>query len=172
MERKPAPPRQGGVTDWKRGLLAAAFLGIVLAACGGASTAPSTSPSPSPSHSPAASPAPPTTSPAASPAPPATSPAASPAASPAPIDGEVPAALIDAIRADLEARIGVDVSSSVVVSTEKATWPDGSMGCPKPGEVYIQVIVPGYRVIMSLDGNRYDYRVSDTGIVRFCGLAG
>ena len=59
-----------------------------------------------------------------------------------------------------------------MVSTEKATWPDGSMGCPKPGEVYIQVIVPGYRVIMSLDGNRYDYRVSDTGIVRFCGLAG
>ena len=77
---------------------------------------------------------------------------------------------VDAIRADLEARIGVDVSSMVVVSVETATWPDGSMGCPKPDEMYTQAIVDGYQVIVAYDGTEYDYRVSDTGIVRFCGL--
>ena len=84
---------------------------------------------------------------------------------------EIPAALVDAIRADLEARIGVDVSSMVVGPYEKATWPDGSMGCPKPGEMYTQAIVEGYEVIVAYDGAEYDYRVSDSGIVRFCGLA-
>ncbi len=83
----------------------------------------------------------------------------------------MPAALVAAISAELQARIGVDVSSAVVVSAEKATWPDGAMGCPKPGEVYIQSIVNGYQVIVSLDGTKYDLRVSDTGAVRFCGLA-
>jgi hypothetical protein len=45
------------------------------------------------------------------------------------------------------------------------------MGCPKAGELYIEAIVDGYRVVVSFDGALYDYRVSDAGALRFCGLA-
>jgi hypothetical protein len=73
--------------------------------------------------------------------------------------------------ADLESRIGVDVSSAVVASVQEATWPNGAMGCPKAGEFYLEVITNGNRVVVSFDGSLYDYRVSDAGAVRFCGLA-
>jgi hypothetical protein len=127
-------------------ILAAALLCLTLAACtGGGSQGPSEAPSSGPSPSPA---------------------------QPSPSGALVPAGLVDAILADLEARIGVDVSSAVVVSAEEATWPDGAMGCPKPGEVYTQAIVDGYRVIVSFDSLEYDYRVSDTGAVRFCSVSG
>jgi hypothetical protein len=74
-----------------------------------------------------------------------------------------------AIRSDLETRVGVDASATGVVSIERQTWPDGAMGCPQPDEFYTQAIVEGYRVVISLTGGQYDYRVSDGGQIRFCG---
>lgn len=76
-----------------------------------------------------------------------------------------------AIRADLETRVGVDASTASVVSIEPQTWPDGSMGCPQPGEMYTQAIVEGYRVVVSFTGAQYDYRISSNGVVRFCGAS-
>jgi hypothetical protein len=125
-----------------RSLLAIATLIWAVAACGGGGTiAPSTSPSPSAQASGGDG-----------------------------IDDGLPPELADAIMVDLEARIGVDVSSATVVSAERATWPNGAMGCPKPGEVYIQVIVEGYQVMVEFDGAVYDYRVSDSGAVRLCSV--
>jgi hypothetical protein len=94
-------------------------------------------------------------------------------AAPAPSgDGSgLPAGAWEAILADLETRIGVDVSSASIVSVEDATWPDGAMGCPKPDEMYTQAIVEGQVVIVAFDGNQYDFRVSDQGVIRFCGVA-
>jgi hypothetical protein len=137
-------------------------LALVVAACaGGASVTPSPSGGTSPSPSGGTSP-----SPTGGGSPSASAPAGSPGGSDALLSEAR-----DAILADLEARIGVDVSTAEIVSVEPATWPDGAMGCPRPGEVYIQVITSGYRVVVSFDGTLYDYRVSDAGAVRFCGLA-
>ena len=33
-----------------------------------------------------------------------------------------------------------------VLSAEAVTWSDGSLGCPEPGMMYTQALVPGYRV--------------------------
>jgi hypothetical protein len=106
---------------------------------------------------------------AADSAPPASAPGSAPVPSSA--GSGLPAGAWEAILADLETRIGVDVSSATIVSVEDATWPDGAMGCPKPGEMYIQAIVEGQVVIVAFDGNQYDFRVSDQGVIRFCGEA-
>ena len=44
-----------------------------------------------------------------------------------------------------------------VVSTDEVTWRDGSIGCPEPGMNYTQALVPGVRVVLELDGVRYEY---------------
>jgi hypothetical protein len=76
----------------------------------------------------------------------------------APEPGAVPDALLAKIVADAAAVAGVDPSAVVVVSTEAVTWNDGSLGCPKPGVMYIQQIIPGYRVVVEAGGQRFDYR--------------
>jgi hypothetical protein len=42
------------------------------------------------------------------------------------------------------------------------------LGCPERGVLYTQAQVPGYQVILELDGQRFDYRADERGIVRLC----
>lgn len=45
----------------------------------------------------------------------------------------------------------------VVVSVEEVDWPDGSIGCPRPGMSYTQAIVNGSRIVLSHDGIGYEF---------------
>ena len=69
---------------------------------------------------------------------------------------EVPAARWDAIVADLAAS-GVE-GDPVLVSAEAVTWPNGALGCPKPGMSYTQALVDGMKVVVEVEGTTYDYR--------------
>ena len=62
----------------------------------------------------------------------------------------------DGIVADLAER-GV-TGEPVLVSAEAVTWPNGALGCPKPGMSYTQAVVDGMRVVVDVDGGSYDYR--------------
>ncbi len=87
----------------------------------------------------------------------------------APITGEVPPDVMDAVRARLAADTGLDASAALVKVAEEVEWPDGSLGCPEPGQLYTQAIVPGYRVVLVLDGREYDYRIAArSGTIRPC----
>jgi len=44
----------------------------------------------------------------------------------------------------------VEVQSAVPVD-----WPDSSLGCPQEGVVYMQVITPGYRLSLQVDGQLF-----------------
>lgn len=44
-----------------------------------------------------------------------------------------------------------------VVSWEQVEWPDASLGAPRPGRMYAQVLTPGYKVILQARGRRYEY---------------
>lgn len=44
-----------------------------------------------------------------------------------------------------------------VVEVEEVEWPDTSLGCPEPGMAYLQVIVPGCRVVMRMNDEVYEY---------------
>jgi hypothetical protein len=81
-----------------------------------------------------------------------TSPPEVPASSPTGAPAAVPAELLRATRADLDARLAAAKLAGPVrvVVAEAVTWNDGSLGCPKPGMNYTMALVPGYRVVYAV----------------------
>src|SRR5690606_42132521 len=65
-------------------------------------------------------------------------------------------AVADAV-ADLAAHLGGDPADVTVVSLEDVTWPDGSLGCPKPGTSYTMAQVPGARLVLAAQGREFSY---------------
>lgn len=59
--------------------------------------------------------------------------------------------------ADLAARLGVGIDEVSVVSMEEVTWRDGSIGCPQPGRMYTQALVPGSLIVLRAKGQTYEY---------------
>ena len=84
------------------------------------------------------------------------------------ITGEVPEAILDAILDDMTQRTEAEPNAIQQLRAESRRWPDGSLGCPKPGEVYTQVPVNGYRVVLEYDGKQYDYRATQRGYFFLC----
>jgi hypothetical protein len=58
---------------------------------------------------------------------------------------------IDALSAEL----GIPKDRIEVESVTAVDWPDGSLGCPKPGMGYLSVITPGHRIALRADGTTY-----------------
>lgn len=82
--------------------------------------------------------------------------------------GEVPQELFDSVLADLLALTGKESSAVTVVSSEAITWNDGALGCPQPGVMYTMAIIDGYQVIFDVDGETFDYHLSDRGQFVLC----
>lgn len=70
--------------------------------------------------------------------------------------GDLDAATAAAV-ADLASAEGVPEADVAVVTAEQVTWRDGALGCPEPGMMYTQALVPGYRVILAVDGREVAY---------------
>jgi len=68
--------------------------------------------------------------------------------------------LLEAAKADLAQRLNIAADQIEVVKAEAVQWPDGSLGCPKPGMSYTQAIVPGFQIILSAGGQEYDYHAN------------
>lgn len=85
---------------------------------------------------------------------------------------DLPAALprqtLDAIVADLAEALGRPAEGIVVAAVEAHRWPNGALGCPEPGAYYAQVVSDGFRVLLTADDRRYDYRVTRSGSFRRC----
>ena len=90
-----------------------------------------------------------------------------PASSQAPAS-TLPDGTMAAIAADAAGVTGVDPAKVVVVSVKPVTWMDGSLGCPKPGVMYTQSVVPGFRVIVRAGERTLDYRIGRAGTAKRC----
>ena len=88
---------------------------------------------------------------------------AAPSPPPGPGDEEVSDldAAVDEAAADLATSAGVDSAQVEVRSAEQVTWSDGSLDCPQPGMMYTQALVPGYRIVLVLDGTEVAYHGAD-----------
>ncbi len=53
--------------------------------------------------------------------------------------------------------LGISSEEIEVVEIEEVEWPDTSLGCPEPGMAYAEVIVPGWRVVMGVGDEVYEY---------------
>lgn len=63
----------------------------------------------------------------------------------------------------LASKLGVDRAELKLVRSEAVDWPDSSLGCPEPGKVYTQAIVPGYRIIFDHNGQQYEVHSNRDG---------
>ncbi len=70
--------------------------------------------------------------------------------------------------ADLASRLGISEAQVRVVSIEAVEWPDSSLGCPQPGMDYLQVITPGFRILLEAQGERYPYHADQEANVVYC----
>jgi hypothetical protein len=76
--------------------------------------------------------------------------------------------MLERVIADAASGAGVDPSEVEVVAAEAVTWPDGSLGCPQPDQMYTQALVPGYRVILEIDGEELHFHASESGEFALC----
>lgn len=83
----------------------------------------------------------------------------------------MPRAVRRAVAADAAKRFQVAEDAVVLASAERVTWSDGSLGCPKPGQSYMQVLVPGYRVTAATAAGRMLYHTDMRGNVATCALS-
>ena len=65
--------------------------------------------------------------------------------------------LIERAIADLVQATDAADDEIAVVSAEAVEWSDSSLGCPQPDTIYLQVITPGYLIVLESGANTYDY---------------
>jgi hypothetical protein len=65
--------------------------------------------------------------------------------------------LVDAAIADLAQRLQVPAQEVSVLEARTVVWPDGSLGCPRPGLLYPQVLREGVFIRLQARGRSYAY---------------
>lgn len=83
----------------------------------------------------------------------------------------LPARIRRAVVADAARRFQVAESAVVVTRAEQVTWPDGSLGCPQPGRMYTQMLVPGYRLVAKTAQGEFLYHADARGNLATCAVA-
>ncbi|RME42094.1 MAG: hypothetical protein D6796_14920 [Caldilineae bacterium] len=86
---------------------------------------------------------------------------------------EVPA-LIARAREILAQVPGLNLQTAqVTVQTMEAQeWRDASLGCPREGMMYAQVITPGYLLVMTVDDRTFEFHTDRGENVVLCTIDG
>lgn len=71
---------------------------------------------------------------------------------------------VDAAKADLASRLGVD-PGDIEISSVEATYWDGCLGIATPGMACIQIAIPGYRIVLEAGGVAFEYHTDTEGKV-------
>jgi hypothetical protein len=61
----------------------------------------------------------------------------------------------------LSEKLEITAEEIQVLSVDRVQFRDSSLGCPQEGQMYLQVITPGYQVLLRVEGETYDYRISE-----------
>ena len=93
---------------------------------------------------------------------------AAPEASSAMSPSSVPQSILDAALDDAATRTSIDRANISVISAAAVTWSDGSAGCPEPGMMYTQALVPGYRIVLQAGEQVLNYHAGRAGAPKFC----
>jgi len=65
-------------------------------------------------------------------------------------------------KEDLAARIGIPPDQIEVLQVRSVTWADSSLGHPRNGAIYAQMVTPGYTILLQVADKTYVYH-TDTG---------
>ncbi len=75
--------------------------------------------------------------------------------------------LVNEAKADLTTRAKVAPDAITLTSAQAVEWNDSSLGCPMEGQMYLQVITPGYLIVLEAAGKEWKYHAS-TNRVMWC----
>jgi len=89
----------------------------------------------------------------------------SPSPSPETIDDNP---LVKQARQDLAQRLDVPIEDIELIQFEAVVWPDASLGCPRPGMVYAQVLSQGYLVVLKAEDKEYEYHAGKGAEAFYC----
>jgi hypothetical protein len=68
------------------------------------------------------------------------------------------AAMVERVQQDLAQRLSAPPgATTTLLSAEAVTWPDTSLGCPRPNTGYNQMVTPGFRITLLANGGPYTY---------------
>ncbi len=77
-------------------------------------------------------------------------------------------AQLDEALQDAAKRSSLPRAQLRVVDAEFVTWADGAAGCPEPGMMYTQALVPGVRIRIQAGAQLLNYHGARRGGVAFC----
>lgn len=67
---------------------------------------------------------------------------------------------------DLSANLSIDRSKISVNKVYNVEWNNSSLGCPEKDEVYLQVIIPGFKITLDAQGELHEYHAGSNRVVR------
>lgn len=70
---------------------------------------------------------------------------------------------MEAAREHVATQMDISTEAMEVVATAAVEWSDASLGCPDPGKLYAQVITPGYRIILEVEGREIEVHTDQEG---------
>jgi hypothetical protein len=70
-------------------------------------------------------------------------------------------AAVAAVVQDAAARLSISPNELSVDRVEAREWGDSSLGCPQPGNLYSQIVTPGFLIVINSGGKQLEYH-SDT----------
>lgn len=79
---------------------------------------------------------------------------------------------IKKVKQNLAARLKVEATAIKLTSIETIWWRNSGLGCTEPGKGYLQVITPGYLIMVAYGGKTYEYHTglnpTNAGYIKLC----
>lgn len=75
---------------------------------------------------------------------------------------------VDIAKHELADLLNINIDQITVLNIMKRTWPNAALGCPAPGKVYAQGLVPGHRIWLEAGGKEYIYHTDLNGRIILC----
>ena len=85
-----------------------------------------------------------------------------PTALPNSIPTQLPASIQAALE-QLAATLNIQLPDIVVNSVTHTDWPDACLGLPNQGESCAQVVTPGWKIDVTINGTQYEVRTNEDG---------
>lgn len=76
--------------------------------------------------------------------------------------------LIEQAKQDLAQRLVIPTTQIILTEATAVEWSDSSLDCPQPGMEYLQVITPGYRIVLEAGGTQYEYHSNRDAYIVYC----
>lgn len=77
-------------------------------------------------------------------------------------------ALVKTVTADMAQQLDIAASDVEVVSVEPVQWRNSGLGCEGPGKMTLQVITPGYKIVLAAGSDVFEYHTDMEGRYVLC----